>query len=379
MDARAPARAGQSHAADALVRRRARSRGRGTARGAGQARARRSAVDRRRSTRCGRRSLRLLRARLARHLSGPRRRVQLRRVHRDLSGRHVQRVHDVPRPPDSRVSDAGPAGADDAPAHADGRSRARPTTSTATSPWLPYMHVGTRLHNAIHTLCWQMKPADTPFLPADVAHGRPRQPRRQALSLSLAAVARADVARLHPSERRPHRRAAPDAAGRDRAAVRRSTCSSTRRTSTTSSTSTATSRPRSWASATSSPTRSRTTDRIGCACATSGTPTTTGSTAASSTTTPAIAASSASVHDGHFVGRDAVDGTEYAHIALREADYEPEKIQFYRLVDIPFARELRKVGAAPPILAPREARRQRQIGGLRSSATAAATSPLIRD
>src|SRR5262245_57473841 len=33
-------------------------------------------------------------------------------------------------------------------------------------PWLPYMHVGTRLHNAVHTLFWRMRPADTPFLPA---------------------------------------------------------------------------------------------------------------------------------------------------------------------------------------------------------------------
>jgi hypothetical protein len=33
---------------------------------------------------------------------------------------------------------------------------------------------------------------------------------------------------------------------------------------------------------------------------------------------------------------------------LREADYEAEKIQFYRLVDIPFTRELRKVGAHHP-------------------------------
>ena len=50
------------------------------------------------------------------------------------------------------------------------------------------------------------------------------------------------------------------------------------------------------------------------------------------------------VKDGHFIGRSAVDGTEYERIPLREADYEPEKIQFYRMVDIPFARELRKVG-----------------------------------
>ena len=33
------------------------------------------------------------------------------------------------------------------------------------SPWLPYMHVGPRLHNAIHTIFWQMRPRETPFLP----------------------------------------------------------------------------------------------------------------------------------------------------------------------------------------------------------------------
>jgi hypothetical protein len=54
------------------------------------------------------------------------------------------------------------------------------------------------------------------------------------------------------------------------------------------------------------------------------------------------------VRDGHFVGRSAVDGAEYARISLREAAYEPERIQFYHLVDIPFARELRKVGLRHP-------------------------------
>jgi hypothetical protein len=33
---------------------------------------------------------------------------------------------------------------------------------------------------------------------------------------------------------------------------------------------------------------------------------------------------------------------------LREAAYEPEREQFYRLVDIPFARELRKVSVHYP-------------------------------
>jgi hypothetical protein len=32
-------------------------------------------------------------------------------------------------------------------------------------------------------------------------------------------------------------------------------------------------------------------------------------------------------------------------VPLYEAAYERERFQFYRMVDIPFARELRKVGA----------------------------------
>jgi hypothetical protein len=54
------------------------------------------------------------------------------------------------------------------------------------------------------------------------------------------------------------------------------------------------------------------------------------------------------VKDGRFIGRAAVDGTEYEQLGLREADYEAEKIQFYRMVDISFARELRKVGVRHP-------------------------------
>jgi hypothetical protein len=50
------------------------------------------------------------------------------------------------------------------------------------------------------------------------------------------------------------------------------------------------------------------------------------------------------INDCRFIGRTATPGAEYDRIALREADYEPEKIQFYRMVDIPFTKELRKVG-----------------------------------
>jgi hypothetical protein len=54
------------------------------------------------------------------------------------------------------------------------------------------------------------------------------------------------------------------------------------------------------------------------------------------------------IKDGRFIDRKAVDGREYERIPLHEADYESEKIQFYRMVDIPFARELRKVGTHHP-------------------------------
>jgi hypothetical protein len=49
------------------------------------------------------------------------------------------------------------------------------------------------------------------------------------------------------------------------------------------------------------------------------------------------------IQDGRFVGRSALDGCKHGAINLYEAAYEPEKIQFYQLVDIPFARELRRV------------------------------------
>ena len=51
--------------------------------------------------------------------------------------------------------------------------------------------------------------------------------------------------------------------------------------------------------------------------------------------------------------RVAPKGTRYERLPL----YEPEHIQFYRLADIPFARELRKTGvnhAFPGVVSPRE-------------------------
>jgi hypothetical protein len=54
------------------------------------------------------------------------------------------------------------------------------------------------------------------------------------------------------------------------------------------------------------------------------------------------------IHDGRFIERTARKGTRYERLPLYEAAYEPEHIQFYRLVDIPFARELRKTGENHP-------------------------------
>jgi len=58
------------------------------------------------------------------------------------------------------------------------------------------------------------------------------------------------------------------------------------------------------------------------------------------------------VQDGRFVERSARKGAEYERVPLYEAAYQPERFQFYRMVDIPFARELRKVGADHPFREP---------------------------
>ena len=55
------------------------------------------------------------------------------------------------------------------------------------------------------------------------------------------------------------------------------------------------------------------------------------------------------IRDTHYIGRRAVDGAEYKDIPLYEAAYQPQKLQFYSMVNIPFARELRKLGVGQPI------------------------------
>lgn len=50
-----------------------------------------------------------------------------------------------------------------------------------------------------------------------------------------------------------------------------------------------------------------------------------------------------------FIGKRAVRGKVYKNIPLYEAAYEPETIQFYKPTSIPFVRELRRVSAAYPL------------------------------
>ncbi|MFC1851332.1 hypothetical protein ACFL27_14135 [candidate division CSSED10-310 bacterium] len=48
------------------------------------------------------------------------------------------------------------------------------------------------------------------------------------------------------------------------------------------------------------------------------------------------------VQDAKFVGRRTKEGKTYQNIRLYEAEYKPERIQFFEMVDIPFIRDLRK-------------------------------------
>ena len=54
------------------------------------------------------------------------------------------------------------------------------------------------------------------------------------------------------------------------------------------------------------------------------------------------------VRDARFIERTAKEGRSYDRLWLREADYQPETVQFYRRVDIPFVRALRQVGVDQP-------------------------------
>ena len=56
----------------------------------------------------------------------------------------------------------------------------------------------------------------------------------------------------------------------------------------------------------------------------------------------------AEVQEGRFVERTAKKGRVYRDLPLYEAEYQPERIQFYRPRSIEFVRELRKVALEHP-------------------------------
>jgi hypothetical protein len=209
-------------------------------------------------------------------------------------------------------------------------------------PWLPYMHVGTRLHNALHTLFWRMRPAETPFLPPawrDVkdADGKPyrylwllsRGPMshgcthlnaghiselRQTLPSQMEQIAAVDVyynTSFHYDVFDIDGDLTPEVMG-----VRYFIAYSLKND-----------RP--------DRLRVRNERRAYYDWLYGG--------------ELEYDASGRGVFpqlkDGRFIGRTALEGAAYERLPLYEAAYQPEQIQFYRLVDIPFAKELRKVGA----------------------------------
>jgi len=217
--------------------------------------------------------------------------------------------------------------------------------SYSYSPWLPYMHVGPRLHNAIHTLYWKMKPAETSFLPSawrSVDRGsRDGAPYEYLWLLSRGPMSHgcthlnaghiAELRQVLPAETDDLYRVdlflntsyrydvfdidgdlEPEVMGvryfiayslkdgrPDRLRVRGE--------------------------------RHAFYDWLY------------GGELAYDAEDRGVLRG---IKDNRFIGRDAVDGTEYERLRLHEADYTPETIQFYRFVDIPFARELRKVGVS---------------------------------
>lgn len=212
-------------------------------------------------------------------------------------------------------------------------------------PWLPYMHVGTRLHNAVHTLFWRMRPAETPFLPAEwremkdedgqpyeylwllsrgpMSHGCTHlnaghiSELRQILPIDVDQLAEVDVfynQSAYYDVFDIDGDFAPEVMGvryfiaytlkndkPDHLRVRNERRAYYQ-----------------WLYAGELEYDAADRGRF------------------------------AKISDGRFIERTAVEGVEYHDIPLYEAEYEPEKIQFYRPVDIPFAKELRKVGVRHP-------------------------------
>jgi hypothetical protein len=219
--------------------------------------------------------------------------------------------------------------------------------SYSYAPWLPYIHIGTNMHDAIHTLWWKMEPEETPFLPSawrGVDRGsRDGQPFRYLWLLSRGPMSHgcthlnaghiAELRQMLPSQTARlydvdlYMNAAPrydvfDIDGDFTPEVMGVKYFIA------------------YALRANQPDVLRVADErhayydwlyageLGY--------------------TPDDRGRFAVVRDGRFIDRAAADGREYHDLALYEAAYTPESVQFYRLVDIPFAQELRKVSVQYP-------------------------------
>jgi hypothetical protein len=212
-------------------------------------------------------------------------------------------------------------------------------------PWLPYMHVGPRMHNAVHTLFWKMKPSETAFLPESwrEVKGMDGQPYQYLWLLSRGPMSHGctHLNAGHISELRQLLPADSERLGEVDVFYNTSTLYDVFDID-------GDMTPEvmgvryfiAYSLKDNKPDRLRVRDErhayyewlYG------------GELSYDNADHGVFEKAT----DCRFVGRNPVPGTEYDHIALREADYEPEKIQFYRMVDIPFTKELRKVGVHHP-------------------------------
>src|SRR5262249_24698689 len=220
-------------------------------------------------------------------------------------------------------------------------------TCYSYSPWIPYMHVGTRLHNAIHTLYWQMRPTETPFLPASWRSASPGSRDGEPFSY-LWLLSRGPMSHGcthlnigHISELRQILPTDEDQLDQVDMFLNKSSLYDVFDID-------GDFQPEvmgvryfiAYALKDNKPDHLRVLDDrhayydwlYG----------------GELEYDPADRGIFQHIRDGRFLDRTAIDGTEYESIELYEEQYEIEKIQFYRLVDIPFARELRKVSLHHP-------------------------------
>jgi hypothetical protein len=211
-------------------------------------------------------------------------------------------------------------------------------------PWIPYMHVGKRLHNSFHTLWWRMNPQQTRFLPEEIREGERAvkgdgKPHRYLWLLSRGPMSSGctHVNAGHISELREMLPAPPELMDDVDAFINKSHLFDVFDID-------GDLKPEvmgvryfvAYSLSKKKPRKLRApTERRGFYDWLYG---------GELKYHPSGKGWFADIRDGQFVGRKAVNGREYKDIDLYEAEYEPEKIQFYEMVDIPFARALRQAG-----------------------------------